>query len=127
MVAPVRVSSVRLSEKKNMEGVDRVSKDKDPFLYGWGTPPVELGYQGIARKAIGNTTLSILSIAVPPLYLVKSGVSMLGEVVKSAVFMTFGAMGLVATPVILAKDLTHHTYRVLSQKPSDSEPSFKKN
>jgi hypothetical protein len=52
---------------------------------------------------------------------------MLGEVVKSAVFMTFGAMGLVATPVILAKDLTHHTYRVLSQKPSDSDSVLKKN
>ena len=74
MVSPVQVGSVRLSEKKNIEGFDRVNKEKDPFLYGWRTPSVELGYQGIARKAIGNATLSILSIAVPPLYLVKSGV-----------------------------------------------------
>lgn len=132
MVTPVRVNLVQVapvhsSDKKNIDGFYRAHEEKVPFSYGWQTPPVEKGYQGIAKKAIGNATLSIISIAMPPLYVLRSGVDLLGVTLKSAVFMTCGALGLIATPVILAKDLTHHTYRVLSQKFSESDPLLKKN
>ena len=119
MVAPTQVSSIqvapiRLDDKKNIEASNR--KKQSSFSWGWQTPSVETGYQGIAKKAIGNATLSMLAIVEPPFYVIRSGVGFLGETVMAALLMTGGALGLLATPAILAKDLTHHTWRVLSQK-----------
>ena len=137
MVRPVQVSSIQVapvgvSDKKIVEvRSDRVNTESAPVSWGWQTPPVEAGYEGIARKAMGNVVLSTLVIGSPPLRVaydvIRGGICMAVEVISAAGLMTCGVLGLIATPAILAKDLTHHTYRVLSQRSSDTEPSFKKN
>ena len=83
------------------------------FSYGYETPPMEEGYRGIAKKTIGNATVSI---ARPAISLIGHGAIAAVHCVKATVDVACGALGLIATPAILAKDLTHHTYRVLNQK-----------
>ena len=83
------------------------------FSYGFETPPMDEGYQGIAKKAVGNATISI---ARPAVSLIGHGAIAALHCVKTTVDVACGTLGLIATPAILAKDLTHHTYRVLNQK-----------
>ena len=83
------------------------------FSYGFETPPMQEGYRGIAKKAVGNATISI---ARPAISVIGHGAIAALHCVKATVDVACGMLGLLATPAILAKDLTHHTYRVLNQQ-----------
>jgi hypothetical protein len=110
------LGSVRLNDKKKIELIT-INEKKHEFSYGLDTPPVEKGYQGIANKAIGN---AILSIGGPVSGAITKGIGVVTEGVGAVGCVALGTLGLIATPAILVKDLTHHTYRVLSQKCSES-------
>ena len=102
---------------KCLEVVNVVNGKKSEFAYGVETPSIEEGYRGIANKTIGN---AIFAVGLPTVGFVRKGINVVGEAVGAVGFVAWGALGLVATPAILAKDLTHHTYRVLNQKFSES-------
>ena len=113
---------VSLNEKK-LEVVNIINGKKYEFPYGLETPSIEKGYQGIANKTIGN---AIFAVGLPSFGLGRKGINVVRESVGAAGFVAWGALGLIATPAILAKDLTHHTWRVLSQKFSESSLLSKK-
>lgn len=108
--------SVGLNDKKNLEIVSAGNEKKYEVPYGLETPSVEAGYQGIARKAIGN---AILFIALPAAGAIGKSINVVTQAIGVVGYTACGAVGLVATPAILAKDLTHHTCRVLNKKFSE--------
>ena len=104
---------VRLNDNKNLEILHPLNETKYEFSYGLETPSVKEGYQGIARKAIGN---AILFVGCPAYGAICKGADVVISAMGAVSSVALGTLGLIATPAILAKDLAHHTCRVLNQK-----------
>lgn len=98
------------------------------FEFTVATPAPRSGYSAIAEKAFTNTALSVTHlVAVPFACGIGAFTCCIGAITcltgaaafgaAAVVSTAMGVIGLAAVPVIAAKDLAHHSFRVIFTDP----------
>ncbi|HSX10461.1 MAG TPA: hypothetical protein VLF94_01930 [Chlamydiales bacterium] len=111
--------------------IDQVNNDVkvikiSPYPFSYATPP---SYSEIATKTLQNGGTSLATLVLLPVGCISGAAFCLAGAVAVSLTLAAvaaggviaGAMQLAATPIIAAKDLAHHTWRVLRHDESQQK------